>query len=72
MSAFSYSLQHDSQQPRQRSIPGSLHYMNGSRDIDTWRGTHTEEYCLALKRKNYLFFTGTWVGLEGIMFSEIS
>ena len=34
--------------------------------------THTHEYHLAMRNKEFLPFATTWVGLEGIMLSEVS
>ena len=38
----------------------------------TYKHTHTLEYYTAIKKNGILPFVTTWMGLEGIMLSEIS
>ena len=41
-------------------------------DVHTHTYTHTMEYYSAIKKNEILSFAATWMGLEGIMLSEIS
>jgi len=68
VSAYPYSLQHYSQQPRGESNPHIHEYTDG------WRkcGIHTMKYYSALKSKEICSQTTTCINIEDIMLSKIS